>query len=497
MNRLLSAAVAAASAALLITGCTKPHEGNPESVAPNPSQIAGRPITEGPSGLRPGAPGPTRPIVNTDNGEIDHIAAMSIADIEEFWTGAYGEPLKGKFTPVNALFSWDSRFKHGKFCGDSTQRNVNAQWCGDPVENCPSDGSACLAAENTIGWDRGELMPEQRAAGGDMAVTFILAHEYGHAITFAMADLLEGDSLEDYLAGEQQADCFAGTYMRWVVDDKSPRFTLNTGEGLTKLLVAMIGSRDPLLSASDPQVRRLVHGSAFDRVTAFQMGFNGGASACPAIDPTEIKQRRANLPKELLVQGQTGEVSITQDSVKSNIDTLTKVFSPAEPPKISFDQPSCPDAKPTPPASYCPATNTIAVDMDRLIMMGTSLSRGTPLDLYTMPPVVFGDATAYSVLMSRYMLAVQKERGGLSLDDTDAGLRTACLTGVASTKLSSREEFKLTGGDLDETITGLLTNGLIAANINGDYAPNAFARAEAFRTGVLGDEDSCYNKQWH
>ena len=109
--------------------------------------------------------------------------------------------------------------------------------------------------------------------------------------------------------------------------------------------------------------------------------------------------------------------------------------------------------------------------------------------------MVFGDATAYSVLMSRYMLAVQKERGGLSLDNTNAGLRTACLTGVASTKLSSRKEFKLTGGDLDETITGLLTNGLLAANVNGDYAPNAFARAEAFRTGVLGDEDSCY-KRW-
>jgi predicted metalloprotease len=495
MNRLLSAAVAAASTALLITGCAKPHDSKPDSVAPDPSQIAGRPITEGPSGLRPGAPGPTRPIVNTDNGEIDHIAGMSIADIEEFWTAAYGEPLKGKFTPVNSLFSYDLRYKHGTFCGSPTYEDKNAGWCpvDGPAQNCPSDGSACSPAENTIGWDRGALLPEQRAAGGDIAVTFILAHEYGHAITWAMADLLKGHSLEETLASEQQADCFAGTYIRWVVDDKSPRFTLNTGEGLTKLLVAMIGSRDPLISASDPNVRRLVHGSAFDRVTAFQMGFNHGASACPGIDPTEIKQRRAKLPKELLEQGQTGEVPITQDSVKLNIDALTKVFSPAEPPTISFDQPSCPDAKPTPPASYCPATNTIAIDMDRLILMGTSLSRGTPLD--TKPPVVFGDATAYSVLMSRYMLAVQKERGGLSLDDTHAGLRTACLTGVASTKLSSREEFKLTGGDLDETITGLLTNGLIAANVNGDYAPNAFARAEAFRTGVLGDEDSCY-KRW-
>ena len=258
MNRFLSAAVAAASTALLITGCTKAHEINPESVAPDPSQIAGRPITEGPSGLRPGAPGPTRPIVNTDNGEIDHLAAMSIADIEEFWTGAYGEPLKGKFTPVNAVFSWDSRFKHGTFCGKDTEGLVAVGWCpvGGPAQDCPSDGSACLPADNTIGWDRGGDLPEQRAAGGDMAVTLILAHEYGHAITRAMADLLKGKTPEVALAREQQADCFAGTYMRWVVDGKSPRFTLNTGEGLRKLLVALIGLRDPLLSASDPDVRR-------------------------------------------------------------------------------------------------------------------------------------------------------------------------------------------------------------------------------------------------
>ena len=67
-----------------------------------------------------------------------------------------------------------------------------------------------------------------------------------------MADLLKGDSLEAAIASEQQADCFAGMYIRWVVDDKSPRFTLNTGEGLWKVLVAMIGSRDSLCQHSIP-----------------------------------------------------------------------------------------------------------------------------------------------------------------------------------------------------------------------------------------------------
>ena len=36
--------------------------------------------------------------------------------------------------------------------------------------------------DNTIGWDRGELLPRLREANGDMAVTMVLAHEYGHAV---------------------------------------------------------------------------------------------------------------------------------------------------------------------------------------------------------------------------------------------------------------------------------------------------------------------------
>lgn len=88
-----------------------------------------------------------------------------------------------------------------------------------------------------------------------------------------------------------------------------------------------------------------------------------------------------------------------------------------------------PDARPSPPVSYCPASNTIAIDLPGLEKMG-AFNEGQDNVLVT------GDNTAYSVLVSRYMLALQHERGGLVLDNAEAGLRTACLTGVATTKLS-------------------------------------------------------------
>jgi predicted metalloprotease len=500
VNRLLCATLIAASTALLVTGCTIVLEGEAVTVSSDPYKVAnGVPVTDEPSGLRPGAPGPTRPVLGTDGGEIDHLAAMSIADIEQFWSGAYAAPLKGKFTPVNAVMSYDSRDKQGTFCGNSLAESGSAGWCWShtgQTTNCTSGAtSSCSPADNTIGWDRGVEMPGKRTVFGDMAITLVMAHEYGHAVSMRMAKLIPEAAT---LVAEQQADCFAGVYMRWVHDRNSPRFTLSTGDGLNKVLATVISLRDPLVPESDPAVRegKLVHGSAFERVSAFQIGFgpnegqqvHDGVSACAGIDEKEIAQRRADLPKELLEQGDTGELLVSQHSVTLLIELLTKLFSPASPPKLRFDQQSCPDARPSPAAAYCPSNNTITVDMDQLIVMGTSLRHGLPL--------ASGDYTAYSVVVSRFMLAVQNQHGDLSLDNIHAGLRTACMTGVATKKLSQQNDlFQLTAGDLDEAVSDLSFNGLVAGNVNGEWAPSSFTRIDAFRTGVLGDENNCL-KRW-
>ena len=125
---------------------------------------------------------------------------------------------------------------------------------------------------------------------------------------------------------------------------------------------------------------------------------------------------------------------------------------------------------------------------------------GTPSGQDGNGGVVSGDNTAYSVLVSRYMLALQNERGGLALDNAEAALRTACLSGVATTKMteavttSDGNTVALTAGDLDEAVSGLLTNGLVASDVNGETVPSGFSRMDAFRNGVLGDEDRCFKR---
>jgi predicted metalloprotease len=475
MRPLLAAAVIAAGTALVLAGCTNLLAGKAISVFDDPFHVAGLPATDGPSGLRPDAKPPLRSALGTDGGKADELALQSVSDIEEFWAAAYGDPLNGKFQPVTQLISWDSNGYNGPFCGTNTLGLVNAAFC---------------FADQTIGWDRGQLLPLLRNSFGDMAVPLVLAHEYGHAVQ-RMAKLV--DEKTPTLVAEQQADCFAGVFLRWVAEGKSQRFTLSTGDGLNNLLAAMISFRDPLLTGADPDRAANEHGSAFERISAFQFGFTDGAPACAAIDEREITQRRGDLPVALQ-QGQTGESPITAESVNSVVEALNVVFSPASPPVLHFDQQPCPDARRSPPASYCPATNTISVDLPALQQLGAASDSAADTGL------MFGESTAYSALTSRYTLALQHARGGLVLDNAKAALRTACLTGVATTRLSeqatvpSGTTVALTAGGRDEAVSGMLTNGLAAGDVNGESVPSGFSRIDAFRTGVLGDQDRCLKR---
>jgi predicted metalloprotease len=475
-RRHLVGAMIAACTVLLLAGCTTTMRGNAVSVFDDPFSVAGMRATDGPTGLRDDAAEPTRDVEGTDDGDIDELARHAVSDVEEYWQGVYGETFDDEFTPVEALISWDANGFDGEFCGTDTYGLVNAAFCYD---------------DETIGWDRGELLPSLRDANGDMGVTMVLAHEYGHAVQ-RKAGLTKKST--PTLVSEQQADCFAGAYMRWVAEGNSPRFTLNTGEGLNGVLAAVIAFRDPLLNVDDPEAGVDEHGSAFERLSAFQFGFTDGTSACASIDMREIGQRRGDLPV-LLPEDQTGEWEVSEESVRAIVDAMGILFSPAKPPELSFDaSQDCPDARMSPPASYCPATNTIVVDLEELQVMGAHAEGEMGGGLAS------GDNTAYSVLVSRYMQAIQHARGGVMLDNAEAALRTACLTGVATVKMSKNvttpdgNTIALTAGDVDEAVSGILTNGLAASDVNGASVPSGFSRIDAFRVGVLGDVDRCFKR---
>ncbi|MGH3969405.1 MAG: peptidase, partial [Mycobacterium sp.] len=184
---------------------------------------------------------------------------------------------------------------------------------------------------------------------------------------------------------------------------------------------------------------------------------------------------------------ETGEVTINEDTLSTLMELLGKVFSPKCPPTLSYQPTGCPDAKPSPPASYCPATNAIVVDLPGLAAMGKVSSESE----HTLPQ---GDDTALSIVMSRYALAVQHERG-LPMRSPWTALRTACLTGVVHRKMAEpSNDLTLTAGDLDEAVAGLLVNRMVASDADGTSVPAGFTRISAFRGGVAGNIDACYSR---
>ena len=290
---ILRAAIACATTVLVVAGCSTMTQGRALSMLNDPFRVGDLPATNGPSGIRANAPAPDGTVVNTDNGPIDKLSLLSVNDIEDYWKSVYSQSLKGTFLPVGKLVSYDSNSPSSPIvCHNETYKLVNAFFT-----------SRC----NLIAWDRTVFMAVAQRYFGDMSVTGVLAHEFGHALQ-QMAKLVTRS--DPTIVREQQADCFAGVYLYWVASGKSSRFTLSTADGLDHVLAGIITTRDPVQDSDT--VNDDEHGTSLDRISAFQMGFISGASACAGINKQEITQRRGDLPTALQVDPngdtETGEV---------------------------------------------------------------------------------------------------------------------------------------------------------------------------------------------
>ncbi|MFC4127100.1 metallopeptidase [Nocardia rhizosphaerae] len=470
----MAVAAAAASVGLLVAGCSATTVASDQAVPAmdNPWEVAGAASSTGPSGPRPGVPDTDKQAENGDGGAIDTLALNAIADIEEYWQTEYSKTFRGDFKPASKYLSWSARAPESEavqFCLSSTYKLINAAYC--PLDH-------------TIGWDRAVLLPLLVNKYKEMSVVMVLAHEYGHAIQ-AQADLLRG-IFTDKLVKEQQADCLAGVFLRHVAEGNSKHFTLNTTDGLNGVLGATVAVRD-----RDPNDPDAVHGSAFERVTAVQMGYTEGAKSCKDIDEDEIEQRRGGLPVTFEEGEREEQLPVNEETLSSLATQLGKSMPVENPPTFDYTgvTRNCASTTTTEPVSYCPGRNTIGTDLPAMAERAGEGEAGANEPLSA---VVTGDFDAAVVFVSRYALAVQRDRNLSLTGAATAGLRTACLSGALTTKLSEPgSDPRLSAGDLDEAVSGLLADGLAAADVNGEVVASGYQRLEAFRTGVLDGEQAC------
>ncbi|WIY02825.1 neutral zinc metallopeptidase [Amycolatopsis mongoliensis] len=462
-----------AVAAVAVSGCTgKGGASGDPAKDTGAGSVAGLPVTHFESGLKPDAPAPGVDVKNADGGEDDKLATAAIDDVQTYWGEMLPANFGQQFEPVKSLLSYDSQTDTEKTGCGSVKKLVNAFYC---------------SVDDSVAWDRGVLLPMLRQRFGPMSVVVVLAHEFGHAVQFRLGDKAGISKTTPTVVKEQQADCFAGGYFRWVAEDKSKFYRVSTSEGLNQVMAAMFLIRD---QAGTSGADRGAHGTAFDRTFAFQTGFEKGPKECAAMNDQNVKARLTERPFD---KGDTGkgDAKFNDQAVELLKKSLDEAFKGAgvAAPEIA-DGGSC---QTTPPASYCPGDNTVSIDLAKLSDLAQPIDRQA--EMQGEDPGGMGDFAAFSEVASRYALGIQKGVGA-SIDNANAGLRTACLVGAWAAFTNRPGDLRLSAGDLDEAIADLLQpESLISADVNGKRPDSGFDRVESLRRGYLEGSSVC-SKQY-
>jgi predicted metalloprotease len=232
-------------------------------------------------------------VKNATGGEDDKLATAAIADIQVYWADQLPANFGQKFAPVTSLLSYSAMADGEETACGNTKGLVNAFYC-------PPDDS--------VAWDRGVLLPMLRQRFGPMSVVTVLAHELGHAIQFRLGDKAGIAKSTPTIVKEQQADCFAGGYFRWVAEGKSKYYQVSTAEGIDEALASMFFIRDQTGASA---TSKGAHGTAFDRTFAFQAGFEKGPKECAAMNQQNVSARITEQPFAQADTGK-GDAKITQ-----------------------------------------------------------------------------------------------------------------------------------------------------------------------------------------
>jgi hypothetical protein len=184
--------------------------------------------------------------------DFDDLVELARADVNEFWTRTFEE--EGDTYEEPRTF-------------EAYSEEIETE-CGKALLN---NAFYCLP-EHGIYFHR-EFMERELKTNGDFAVAFIIAHEWGHLVQGLVGILDRKVAGQLFtIQTELQADCLAGVWAR----DADDRRLLERGD-IEEGIVALFRVGDPLgTPAFDPRA----HGSAGQRIDAFQKGFQQGLGGC-------------------------------------------------------------------------------------------------------------------------------------------------------------------------------------------------------------------------
>ncbi|REH41092.1 putative metalloprotease [Kutzneria buriramensis] len=407
-------------------------------------------------------------VQGTDDSTTDRIAASTITDVQAYWRQNFPTVFGKAWRDVTG----------GVYSVDTSKDKAKAPPCTDQASDVEGNAFYC-PAKDSVAWDRAALLPVLRDQFGDASVVVVLAHEMGHAVqnrTSPTQDVARADP-DRYptILIETMADCYSGAFVRSVVDGKAPHLRINAQQ-LDKAISALATFRDPVGTSAGEEG---AHGDAFDRVSAFQDGYQQGPKLCAGMTVAnrQFTQRTFTDPRD---QARGGNLTLP-DLVNALTPDASSFFASVagsnwSQPKLTQTDGAagCGDQG---PVAYCPDTKSISLS-----------TKGT------VPLIVsnIGDFAAGTLIVTRYALAALSALGK-PVDGPDAGKAAVCLAGAYSSSVLTHKgnQLQLSPGDLDKSVGVLLGYDYASRGTSGKGLPTGFDRVLAFRAGFSGGPKSC------
>ncbi|MGH9134486.1 MAG: hypothetical protein ACRDZZ_11150 [Ilumatobacteraceae bacterium] len=418
----------------------------------------------------------------------DEFVAAALSDVQAFWRATYpavyGQPYE--------------ELEGGIFAAYPNRDDIPG--CGEAQTSYP-DVALFVAFYCALGdfmvYDDGDdsLLGALAENFGPSIMGVVLAHEFGHAIQFRSGALEGGYPT---ILTEQQADCFAGAWVSWASSGQSETIQL-TDADIRGGLIAMVTVRDPVGTAQDIEG---AHGSAFDRVGAFQVGFTQGAQRCAQIldDPLPLVSNEflslddfendGDLPYGFDPETDIIPLVVTALNLYWTFDAggagiefpeLTLV------PVTSTDEIACPDLSGPveQTAVVCPSTNEAYFDEPFAEQLYNSPIEGRA-DFAVGYLIGTGWAEEAQILL------------GSPLTGEPRALANDCLVGAWAADMfpdrplrpeEGESRGQISPGDLDEAVLAAITVG--DPGFGDDRIGSAFEKIDSFRDGVLGGIPAC------
>ncbi|TPG36755.1 peptidase [Mycobacterium hodleri] len=433
-------------------------------------------------GVKPEVPTPTgakKPdssnvkIEGDPDTPVNKLAIDAIADLQSFWADQFPKLYNEDYKPVDGgLFALTPDSENGPKCASSYADVAgNAFYC---------------KIDDSVAWDASGLLPELQKKYGDFVIPIVLAHEFGHAIQQRSGFF---DQNELTVSSELQADCFAGGWSKHAQDDGV--FEVKSAD-LDKSLAGILDLRDsPGTNVQDPSA----HGSGFDRVSAFQDGYDNGVEKCKGYkdgDPM-VLELPFNDEQDAASGGQAPYDSIANGVPYDLEDYWSQVY-----PELTDGQAWTP-LKPQQPFAPSSPPDCGGQSAEGYVLFYCVPDDYVGWDNEDAMPAIYdqgGDYAFATLLATQWGLAALNRLG----DDSDEKTSTArgdCLAGAytASVILFNREatsSFHISPGDLDEGIKALL---LFRGAGDVDRQGAGFDRTRAFREGVVDGAQACLSYQ--